>query len=104
VGELAQLGGGVLCVFERLCHERRGTAAVILERALRQLERDDRVDQTLLGPVVQIANDPTALLSAARRSCSRGDLASDRVHVLSFVVGWIKRTQPGQVLGCVRFR
>ena len=43
-----------------------GIFLFVLEGALCQLQRDDRVDQALLGPVVQIANHPSALLVGRR--------------------------------------
>ena len=53
---------------DRAPRSQRGKAVlvIILERAACQLQRDDRVDQALLGPVVQIANHPSALLVGRR--------------------------------------
>jgi integrase len=66
VRQLAQLVGRVLGVVECLGHERRGSILLVLERAVRQFERDDRVHEPLLRTVVQIANHPPALLIGRR--------------------------------------
>jgi hypothetical protein len=45
-----------------LVHQRVGTGLLVLEGSSRELERDHRVHQPLLRPVVQVAYDPSALL------------------------------------------
>ena len=64
--ELAQLGGCLLSLVERLGHERRRLVVPLLERLARQLQRDDRLHQALLRSVVQIAYHPPPLLVARR--------------------------------------
>src|SRR6186997_1918939 len=51
-------------MFEGLGHQRRRLLVTRLVCGSGELERDDRVHQSLLGPVVKIANDPLALLLA----------------------------------------
>ena len=47
-----------------------------LEGATRQLQRDDRVDQSLLCAVVKVANHPAALLVGRRRDPRPRDAAT----------------------------
>ena len=62
-----------LCLFERLRHELGGPVLLAVERLACELECDDRLDETLLRPVVQIANHPPALLVGRRHHpCPRG--------------------------------
>ena len=62
--ELAQLGGCVLSMIERLGHESGRGVGVLGKGPARQLQRDDRVHEALLRPVVQIANHPPPLVGA----------------------------------------
>ena len=64
--ELAQLLVGALRLLERLADERARLPRLTFERLLRQLERDHRVDEALLGSVVQVAHDPPPLLVGGR--------------------------------------
>jgi hypothetical protein len=59
VGEVAQVGVCLLRLLARLTDQRPG---LIVLRTLSQLERDDRVDESLLRTIVQVAHDATALL------------------------------------------
>ena len=74
VRELAQFGRRLFRVGERLLHQRRPVFCSRRQRPLRELERDHRVDEALLRAVVQIADDPPALVvggsgdARARRS------------------------------------
>ena len=76
VGQLAQLGVALLRVVERLGEQRLRLLASVAERPLRELERDDRVDQALLGAVVEVADDPPARLVARgeHARAGRGEL------------------------------
>ena len=65
VRELPQLDVRPLGLGEGLGQERRGVIA-LLERPVRQLQRDNRVDEALLRPVVQIPNHPSPLLIGRR--------------------------------------
>src|SRR3954469_25106219 len=47
---------------ERLVEQFRRVVAALVERPPRQLERDHRLDEALLRAVVQIADDPPALV------------------------------------------
>ena len=70
--QLAQLGDGLLRVIERLCHELgRGPAAGV-QPLLRQFQRHDRVDEALLGPVMQIADNSAPLLVGGRHEPRSG--------------------------------
>ena len=81
MGQLAQLGVALLRVVERLAEQRPRLLGLPAQRALRELERDDRVDQALLGAVVEVANDPPARLVA------RGQDAGARGGELIAAVG-----------------
>ena len=60
MGQLPQLLVRPVCLRERLGDERLGLAIPLAERTLCELERDDRMDEPLLGAVVEIANDAAA--------------------------------------------
>jgi hypothetical protein len=60
VRQLAQLVRCPLRGTERLRQQRLRVAPVLVERLLRELERDDRVHEPLLGAVVQVADDVSA--------------------------------------------
>jgi hypothetical protein len=65
--ELAQLGRRLLGVVERLGQQGGEILLLVLQGAVCQLQRDDRVDQPRLSAVVQIANYLWALLVGRRR-------------------------------------
>jgi hypothetical protein len=67
---LAQLAGRALRLQERLADEPDGVAVPALERPAGELERDDRVDQPLLSPIVKGAYHPPALLVGRRHDPS----------------------------------
>jgi hypothetical protein len=77
VGELAQLDVRALRLLERLADEGRRALLLVLERPARQLERDDRVDEALLGSVVEIADDTPPLVVGGGDDprAGRGELA-----------------------------
>ena len=82
VRELAHLGRRLLRVLERLLHQQRPVLCFLRQRLLRQLERDHRVDQALLRAVMQIADDPPALVVGRRGDArARGGELSARVQV-----------------------
>ncbi len=62
MGKLPQLRIALPRVLERLANERRCLFVARLERLLSERERDDRVHQSLLRAVVQIAHHAAALL------------------------------------------
>ena len=64
--QLAQLDVRLLRLAERLGHESGGALPLGLERPARQLQRDDRMDEALLGSVVKITNHPPPLLVGRR--------------------------------------
>jgi hypothetical protein len=71
--ELAYLAGCVLGLFERLADQLADRVEVArVRRALRQLERHDRVDEPLLCAVVQIAHDAPALAVRRRDEAREG--------------------------------
>ena len=53
--KLWQLGICMLGLLERFTHERLDVTVTVPKRLLRELERDRRMHQSLLGTVVQIA-------------------------------------------------
>ena len=59
------------CV-ERLGEQRLRPRGVLAQRPLRELERDDRVDQALLGAVVEVAHDAPARLVARGEHAGAG--------------------------------
>jgi hypothetical protein len=74
VCQLAQLTVALLRLFERLADQRLDLAVIVLGRSLSQLERQDRVHQPLLRPVVQIPHDPASrLVSGGEQTRPRGD-------------------------------
>ena len=82
VRQLAQLGVGLLGLIERLGDERRPTRSPSVCARLRELERDDRVHEALLCPVVQIAHDAAASVVAGREQTgTRGDQLGAAVGV-----------------------
>jgi hypothetical protein len=58
VRELAQLGHRLLGLVEHLGQQGGGILLLVLEGAVCELERDDRVDQPLLRAVVQVSASP----------------------------------------------
>ena len=75
--QLTQLLARALRVVQRLADQRlRGRIALAL-RPARELERDDRMDQALLSPVVEIPDHAPALL------VGRGDDAPARLGLAS---------------------
>jgi hypothetical protein len=62
VRELAQLRRRLLGVVERLGEQGGNVLLLVLDGAVGQLERDDRMDEPLLRSVVQIAHYAPALL------------------------------------------
>ena len=73
MGELTQLGGGVLRMVERFRHEPGPILLILLERLEGQLQGDARVDQALLRSVVQVANDaPPLLVGGGHQAGARG--------------------------------
>jgi hypothetical protein len=77
-GQLAQLHGGLLGLLERLGDQRGRVVGPVAERALGELERDDRVDEALLRAVVDVA-DQAAPLFVGRREHA-GALRLERLH------------------------
>ena len=73
VDELVQLGICLLCLLERLVHERLGPCAAVYDGLLREFERHDRVHQPLLGAVVEIA-DGLPALAVGRRALRQSEL------------------------------
>ena len=79
---LAQRGVSLLRLLECLVHERLGRCAVVLDCLARELECHDRVHQPLLGSVVQVADDPPALVvGRCGDACARGGDLSARLKV-----------------------
>ena len=73
VGELAQLVVAPLGLLERLGDERTPPRAVLVQGLLGELERHDRVDEPLLGAVVEVAHDPPAgLVAGGEQARARG--------------------------------
>jgi hypothetical protein len=62
VRQLAHLRRRPLRVIARLVKQDARALAPLLERLPCEVERDDRVDEALLGAVVQVAHDATAFL------------------------------------------
>ena len=70
---------GFLGALERpLTPARAASLALLLDCALRQVQRDDRVDEPLLSAVMKIANHPPALFV-----CASHDAGAGRGQVLS---------------------
>ena len=74
--QVAQLVVRPSRVFERLGQERLRSLVTLLMRPRRELQRDDRVHESLLRPVVEVTDDTPALLVGGRHDAraGRGDL------------------------------
>ena len=97
VGQLPQLRVALLGVVERLGEQRLRVARASLDqRPLRELERDDRVHEPLLGAVVEVAHDAAARLVARgeHAGARRGELVA-AVGVRDRGVEQRRRTRPG---------
>jgi hypothetical protein len=66
VCQLAQLPVGGLGGLLRFGHERPGVLRVAVERAERELQREDRVHEALLRAIVQVAHHAAPSLVAGR--------------------------------------
>ena len=73
VGEIAQLRVGALGMLERLVEELDRRPGGIAEAAPRELQRDERVHEALLGSVVQVALEASArLVGSGDDACAGG--------------------------------
>jgi hypothetical protein len=74
VGQLAKLSVALLRVIERLGDERPRPLAVLVERSLRELQRDDRMDQLAVitphSAPSTVMGAPTVALTFERRAIS----------------------------------
>jgi hypothetical protein len=80
--ELTQLPDPHLHVFERLLHQHTRPAGVLRQPPLGQLQAHHGAHQLLLGTVVQIAAEATALfIACVNDPGARGSQLLSRVHV-----------------------